>query len=307
MFIPDPATTTPRAYLTQVTSRSDAQTTPTVQYSYYSGGLLNGLLNTITEPDNGTHSYTYFPNGKAFEVTDPLGNETHVSFNLYRSRTSFVDERGNLSSYDYDNNGLLLKLTYPDGATESYTWQNSLMQSSTDAMGNTESYQFDPLGNLIATVDKKGVATTMTYDTAFSQMTGITRNGRVTTFTLDSTKRNTTRITDALGDVTTMAYYANGLLQSRMAPKGNVVSPDGNYTTTYTYNDAGLVLTTTTGLPSTVASTYDPRGDVLSVTDATGIRSDFTYDLLGRKLTQKLPNPGGPGSSVRWWRPGRTP
>ncbi len=307
MHLTPAGTSTAKAYLTQVTSPSDAQTAAAVvRYEYYASGLLQGLMNKITEPDGGSHVYSYYANQRAFEVTDAEGQTTHLSYNLFRFgadpgqhvfRSTFVDERGHATLYDYDDQCQLIQLRYPDGASETYTWNsNRLMQSHTDALGYAEVYQFNSLGNVTQIVDRNGTVTSMTYEPIFSQVTSIAQpGGRVTNFTIDPANGNVLSQTDALGNASSMTYTARGLVQSRTEPKGNDAIPDGNFTTLHTYNSAGQVLTVTTGLPSTVVTTYDNRGNRIAVTDATGITVSATYDLLGRKRQESLPDPDGTG------------
>jgi YD repeat-containing protein len=109
-----------------VTSPSDAQTAAVItRYDYYSGGRLHGLMSQITEPDRGTHVYTYYANRRAFEVTDPEGHSTHMSYDLYRGVTSFVNERGDETLFEYDEDGLLIRQTAPDRSRDRYTFFRS--------------------------------------------------------------------------------------------------------------------------------------------------------------------------------------
>src|SRR5204863_3836070 len=124
-------------------------------------------------------------------------------------------------------------------------------------------------------VAKDGVTTTYQYvdnlntsATGFNFVTQITLPGsRVTDFTYD-TNGNLTSQTQHNGAEslqTTFAYAGGrGLPSSRTDPKGNVVPPDGNnYTTDFTYNQAGQVLTETTHPASgdiVRKYTYDNRG-----------------------------------------------
>jgi RHS repeat-associated protein len=287
-------------------SPSDAQTTAVVvKYDYYIGGKLHGLMSQITEPDGGSHQYTYYANRRAFEVTDAMGHSTAMSYDLYRRRTTFTNERRADTTYEYNDDGMLVKQTNPDRTSDSYVWQDGLMQSWTDPFGNTESYEFFPdgLGNLKRTVDRSGRVTDLTYDPVFANVTSITVNPgpyqQTTQFTYD-VFGSLTQVEDELGNKTTMSYAgcsngSRGLVCARTAPNGNVPAPDADYTTTYTYNNAGQLLTSSTALPSQTSNTYDVRGNLLTSTDPTGIQTTYLYDLLGRRLTIALPDPDGSG------------
>jgi YD repeat-containing protein len=118
------------------------------------------------------------------------------------------------------------------------------------------------------------------------------------------------RVTDALGNITSYTYpdeqsspTANrGLPLSVTAPKGVLTTGDSDdYKTTYTYNIAGQVMSRTSRVSSTESitqtSTYDNRGNLTSSTDGNGNVTTYTYDLLGRRKTQTLPDPDDLGGT----------
>ena len=64
-------------------------------------------------------------------------------------------------------------------------------------------------------------------------------------------------------------------------------------------------LTTANALGHTVKRTFDSRtGNVLTLTDANGIRSVSTYDLFGRKVTESVPGHGTTSFIYRRYRAG---
>ena len=269
--------------LTEANAPSDAQTPQaTVLYAYYTDAALGGLLEQVTEPNGGTSQFTYYGNRRAFQVTDPDGYTNTYSFNLYTNQTAFTDELGNTTLYGYNSAGNEVSVQHPDRARETFVWQNNLLTSDTDAFGQTETFQYDANGNVTTFTDRAGNVTTYTYDPTFSQVTSITQpGGRVTQNVYDA-NGNLVKSTDAMGDVTTMTRDAHGELTSVTKPRGNQGGTPGEFTTTYTYNDAGQVLTIATALPSTEVFTYDTRGHLTSVTDADGNTTTYAYDLLDR-------------------------
>src|SRR5207244_9298456 len=123
------------------------------------------------------------------------------------------------------------------------------------SIANKTLYAFDPTtGNLTSTTDPTGAVTSLSYG-VYSQVTQIndtrTTPAEVTNFVLD-TYGNVTQITDAANNITKMDYDGRGELRSRWEPNGNLTNtPDPTYKTSYLYNDAGEVLSITTGLPTT--------------------------------------------------------
>ena len=292
-------------FLESVTSPSDAGTLPVVvEYDYYgSDGAdpapLDGLMKMIIEPNGGERTFTYYANRRTFQVTDPEGFTQHFSYDLFRGLTTFTDERGNTTSYIYDDDGQLIKQTQPDRTRDQYEWQDSLMTEHVNAVGETEMFQYFPdgLGNLQTTTSFDGIVTEFEYDANFSQVKKIIVNPgtdeQVTTFTINSSNGNVEEIIDPLNNKTTIGYFGNGLVQTRTQPKGVATPLAGDYTTTFVYNDAGQAETITTDLPSTVDNGYNDRGNLTTTTDATGIVTTLEYDLLGRLVKEKLPDPDG--------------
>ena len=274
-------------YLIQVTSPSDPDTpVAIVQYDYYpdTDVALGGLLHHITEPDSGIITYNYYANRCGLSVTDAEGYTHYLSYNFYRNRTTFINELGNPTLYDYDTDGQVTKETDPDLATDAYVWQNGLMTSWQDAFGNSETYEYDSLGNLTLLTDRAGVITDYTYEMTYSRPTELELSGgRVTTFDYD-TNGNLIQITDPLGNITKMTYDSNGQLLTVTRTEGNLTAVPNDYTTVYTYNEAGQVLTKSIDLPSLVSYRYDSQGNRISVTDANGNTTTYDYDLLGRLI-----------------------
>jgi RHS repeat-associated protein len=271
--------------LSSVTTPSDGQTPLyTAQYAYYTDPALAGLLSQITQADGGVIHYEYYANRRGFRVTDPEGNSHHVSWNIYRSRAIFTDERGYQALYEYNDQGNLVRQVHPDGAVESWTWANSLMTSHTDPMGKTETFAHDALGNVTTFFDKAGHTSAFTYEPVFSQMTrSDLPGGRTTRFAYDA-RGNLTQIEDALGGLTRMTYDGRGLMLTLTDPRGTATPAPGDCMTTYTYNDTGRVLTRSTDLPSVESFTYDSRGNLLTSTDADGHTATFAYDLMNRVI-----------------------
>ncbi|HZZ82235.1 MAG TPA: RHS repeat-associated core domain-containing protein, partial [Gemmataceae bacterium] len=161
---------------------------------------------------------------------------------------------------------------------------NGLKEAATDTFGNAVTYSYDAQGNMTQSTDQAGNVTIVTYDPILNDVTSITTpSGAVTHYAYD-VHGNLTQLTDALGDITTMSYDIRGLLLSQTSPRGNLSPTPAAYTTTFTYNDAGQVLTHSTGLPSTESFSYNTRGDLIQATDADGNTTHYAYDLLDRLL-----------------------
>ena len=190
--------------------------------------------------------------------------------------SSATDEKGRKTSYDYDNFGNLVKISYPDGTTETFTYDhegNNL--TATDRLGRTVTMTYDKVGNLLSKTYPNGAQVTYSYDNNYNLVSETSASGGTTYYEYDKIGRNTA-ITDALGNRTSFAYNSKSQLESMTDAKGNVY--------TYSYDNNGNRIKTTYPDGSSVSSVYDARGRVTSQTDQHGYKTKYAYDG-GDRLT----------------------
>lgn len=274
------------ALLSSVTRPSDANTPASVlRYGYYTDAARKDWIASITAPDGGETRFDYYTNGRVFRVTDALGAQQTFYYSLHHQQSEFVNERGYAVTYSYDPSGRMVKLVNADRTSESFTWVNGLLTRETDVFGASRSYDYDAIGNIVRQVDKAGIETRYTYEPLFNQIASQLRvaDGQRTLYHYDA-RGNLIRVDDALGNYTLMTYDSRGLMLSRTTPKGSATATVGDYTTTYTYNSAGQVLTETNDLPATITRSYDALGREIVRTDANGNATTFGYDLLDRVI-----------------------
>lgn len=200
-----------------------------------------GLVTEITDPRNKTTTFAYDAAGNLTSVTTPKGKETSYGLDSSGRVTSMVEARGNEM-----------------GATPSdYTWTYGYdaanhLTSSTDPLGNAESWAYDPAGNLSSSTDQNSHATSYGYDAA----------------------NNLTSVTAPDQTATSYAYDDAGNLASRT---------DANtHSTNYAYDGAGQLASTTSPGGKVSSYSYDPTGNLKTITDAATVVSTFSYDELGR-------------------------
>ncbi|WP_162602676.1 LamG-like jellyroll fold domain-containing protein [Streptomyces spongiicola] len=187
-------------------------------------------------------------------------------------------------------------------SVRSTTWkldQRGLPVSMTDAGGNTTDYGYDEAAQ----------QTTVTEPVVNAEQNGGTPVAvRPVSMTGYNTFGEATEVSDPLGNVTVVAYDAEGQESSTRMPNytppgsstpitatawneynrlGQVtaeVDPLGNRTT-YTYTQLGDLASVTEPGGGTTTYTYDTNGDQLSATRPNGARQESTYDYLGRPVT----------------------
>jgi RHS repeat-associated protein len=214
--------------------------------------------------------------------------------------TVLVDPRGKPTTYRFNGSGALISTTDALGQTTTYDRDanTNLVQSVTDPLNRVTSYTYDGNGNVLTVTDPAGNVRTVTYEATFSRVTSLRDPlNNVTSFSYDS-HGNLTSVTDPLSHQTTIAYNAYGQPTTVADPLNNVststydaagnlvttVDPLGN-TVTRGYDAVSRIVTQRDPLGMTTATTYDVLNRVTSVTDARGGVTSFSYDPNGNLLS----------------------
>ena len=123
-------------------------------------------------------------------TTDPKGNVILKTYDKV-GRLSKVTADEKTTQYGYYNNGNRKRVKYPDGTTETYTYDKvNRVTGLTNAKGNgtvisSYSYTYDAAGNQLTKKDSKGI-TTYTYDKDNRLSTVTEPEGKKTSYTYDA-------------------------------------------------------------------------------------------------------------------------
>ncbi len=217
-----------------------------------------GFIQTVTDPNGHTTTYTRQTNSWGITtITHPDGSTIQQTFWPNNSQTSpyylqsRTDELGHTTNYTRDANNRITRKDYPDGAYETFTYNNFgevlthvRAQSLTPLVTETESFVYDSRGLKTSYTDATGGTTTYTY---YGANDPIASNAWI----------------DRLKTVTHPAN-ASGL----------------QATDTYEYDRAFDVNGLDTGAP--IAG----RGLVTKITHADATYQLFGHDIYGEKLWQ---------------------
>ncbi len=163
------------------------------------------LLQTMTDPNNGTVTNAYDSYGRVISQTDAQQRTTTFTYAFApggpAQTATITDPRGYATVDQYQGNELVSE-TKGAGTAQAATWTYTYdpatlgVASATDPNGHTAYSAYDASGNLTSHIDALGRVTSYAYDAL----------------------NDVTAITDPLGLVTTNTYDANGNLLSVSRP-----------------------------------------------------------------------------------------
>ena len=296
-------------------TQSDFAITTYAYYTDYGTHNINGLKNTVTDPEGNVTTYTYDEYGNTATITSPESKTTTYDYNALGWLQSVTTPKGYTTTYYYDKNGNMLKQVNPDGGVvrSVYDFRGNLRQKiqpeqydaaadtavtfDTENIQNSASNVYSILtdgyrnvyydnGLLHMTIDPCDNTTQYTYDLYGNKLTETKPNGAIYGYTytvMDLTDTATFKETSGSNEML-FQEYDYGILSN-----GNTT-----FTVTQYFDDTNTAVTTTTfdwagrqvrldqadGTYTT--NTYNDNGTLASATDARGNTTYYSYDGLNR-------------------------
>jgi RHS repeat-associated protein len=263
---------------------------------YMRNRFISGQVVEQYLPDQGTSFLSYNPIARTTTWTNAVGEVFIFHYDNNYQITS-VEERfggmqqvfdgghlisstcqlGYTTHYEYDNNGNVILVTYPDGTQESFEYNSlRLPVRITHRDGVIETFIYDTRGNLTSWTDRGGNTRTFEYDSENNLILLRNANGDTTAFTHDSSG-NVTSVTDAEGNVTTFEYDDLGRRILERLPNGEV--------TRFTYTAAGRLLFITDAAGNRTYFETDGNGFVTSMTGPEGNTSVMSFDRQNQPVS----------------------
>ncbi len=344
----DPATSTSRTTATAYCEASDAGTCPFVGLVKSVDGARTDVADTTTftyrmadDPGCATGPSTcLYRKGQMWKTTNPIGQVSEISaYNMYGKPLSVKDANGVTTAFEYTARGwmtarkvrgandsvetddqitrieywptgLVKKVTQPDGAFTSYTYDGAQrLTGIADSEGNSITYTLNAASERTKeeTKDDQGAlmrTLSRTYNTLGQLQTATDAYNRNTGFTYDSNS-NLDTTTDALTHVTDNNYDPLDRLKRTLQDMNGIAAetqfkydvldnltqvkdPKG-LNTDYTYNGLSDLLQLSSPDTGTTTYTYDSAGNRASQTDARGVTTTYGYDVLNRLTSVAYP------------------
>ncbi|HEY5286701.1 MAG TPA: RHS repeat-associated core domain-containing protein [Solirubrobacteraceae bacterium] len=251
----------------------------TTQYAYDA----DGNLESMTDPEGHTTTYTYDDNNEPVKVEEPDGTITET---------------------EYDADGQVISQTNGDKHTTKYG-RNLLGEviEITDPLGHKTTKEYDPAGNLTNVTDPEKRTTTYTYNAdnqptkisysdgetpevkyeydADGNRTGMTDGTGTTTYTYDQLDR-LTKTKDGHGDTVSYEYNLDNEPTKITYPNSKSIER--------TYDKDGRLHTVTDWLEHTTTFSYDPDSNLstTSFPSGTGEKDTYAYDNADQMSEVKM-------------------
>lgn len=269
-------------------------------------------LNTVTNALNQVTTFTnYDASGRPLSFTDPNGVVTNLLYDIrgrLKTQTVVASSGNAVTSYGYDDAGLLTSVTLPNGSVLNYIYDtahnltaitNGLgerIDFTLNAAGNvtlktikntgaTIRYQqssvYDSLSRLLNTIGYLGAQTsTYAYDANGNQISFRNASNNTTTYAFDALNR-LAMVTDALSKNASTGYDKRDNVTSQSDYK--------NIVTSYVYNGFNQLIQSSSPDTGTTIYTLDKAGNRISETDARGVITNRTFDALNRVTSETFP------------------
>ncbi len=217
---------------------------------------------------------TIMPDGKVSETRYTSFGQTDRSI-LWQSLADYQSGNlvlGRVTSYGYDNRGNQVVTTYPDGSSESSSFDlEGRREWSQDKLGRRTSFQYDDVGRLRFTI-LPATSSTNPYTETVYDLTG--------------------RVTDSYDELrhrTSVVYFPDGTPDAGRRKQSVQVLSTGNLVTSYQYDASGNVRFVTDPRSNTTETQYDDQGRPTTVVypatdEHPATQSSTTYDILGRRV-----------------------
>ena len=242
----------------KLTNETNNKTGINISYDYDDN---NGNLEKTIDNANGIttkYSYDAYNNQSKVEITN--NNQSIITETIYKNNGSqlhkAINEEGKITSYDYNDNGLIQTITDPNGTKLNYEYANGkvtkvIQKNDITSIEITNGYDNMDRLNLI---DTSKSDYSFEYD-EFNNLTKVKVDGSI---------------------------YSTNVYQSRNGALSKIQLANGK-TFEYTYDEYGNTLTSGENNDVKIINIYDKVGNLVKATDKeANITINYDYDEDGR-------------------------
>ena len=202
-------------------------------------------------------------------------------FDLHGYPVLDVDPLGRTTTTTFNENSDPETITYPDGTTQSYVYDQDHRVKTVTKGGSIWHLTYDEFGQVASVTDGVDREETWTYETDGDLASSTSETDGTSTYT-NNPRGLVTSITDPDDANTQITYTAWGATDSVTKPRGG--------TTTATFDDDRRISHLEDARGKVFDYVYDDRGRLSQVVDPTEHSSLFTYDANGRPKSARDAN-----------------
>jgi RHS repeat-associated protein len=250
-----------------------------------SSGTDLTTTNTVCESSTCTVGSNSYSQGEIEKTTDPRGNATSFTYDIYGDLTSVTDPLGDETTNAYTSIGQLYCSTSPKATAASvvcpsssstrtpnttsatFDLSDTLVATTTDPNGNTTDYTYDPDGNQTVSQDPIGNQTVTAFDADDRPISVTNGSGSsaqtVTTTAYDVVPSSTNA--DCSSTAVPTATSCTDVIQAEGTGSGSL-----NAKTAYYYDAFNNLVQTTDPGGEVTANTYDLAGNLSTKTTGAG-------------------------------------
>jgi YD repeat-containing protein len=245
-----------------------------------------GLPDSIKDARSNETKFKWFPtSGLLQEIEDPYGKKTSFTYDARGRADTVTNALGHVTDYNYfDDSQRKVEMIYPNLDKITYKYDiRRLLESITDERGKVTSYEFDSAHRLRKITDPLGHIQEFGYDLMSNMTSYKDPLGNVTTYTPDDFNR--------LKQIDYPAAEAGATPLTEMFEYDKVGRIKKHYDTAnrlteYSYDDVNRTNTVTNAELEVTTLKYNQRFQTIEVKDALNQVYQFSYDPLGRALSQ---------------------
>ncbi|NBI30567.1 RHS repeat-associated core domain-containing protein [Chengkuizengella marina] len=270
----------------------------------------NGEKDILSQTQYSEDVQFAYPTMKSMDVTDIDGVvstiSTEASYDLTSGQTTqYIDGNGNVSTYEYDALGRVIKAIHPDGShigmdfddvnnvivktdeegIQTVTkfnplgWMTEIGIMEHGVYKSKEKYGYDELGNQIWIEDALGNRTEFIYDAWDRNIETIQADGYSSTTQYDDIQHTVTN-TDPENNVlrTTVDKFGRTIKEEELTNGGQDLAG-------YKYDNVGNLIETIDANGYLTTYEYDFLGRLRSVTNAKSEQTTYGYDMVGNLTT----------------------
>lgn len=247
--------------------------TTTFQYSAANNRI--GVTNPLQ-----SFAFEYDDHNNLTKVTTPSG-PIIIEYNTDNLPVHRIDQEGNESFREYDNEGRLKKVI--DGAGNEIVYHYDESQTTTvtsdkpvqiDYPTYSRKFFYDVLQRLVRE-ENNGDVRSYLYDAAGNQTSVTDEDGNTTRYEYNAFNQPV-KITDAAGGITEMTYDNRGNLTAVKDPNSG--------TTRYEYDMNNRLIKAIRPMGQETVYEYDANGNCTKIVDANGQVMAYQYDALNRLI-----------------------